>query len=113
MSASLKLVFYLAVLNFTCTRNIFLRASGKIFITFQRVYLDKMKLYWSGKLYMTFLNICLWGCLFYSVTNVIVYVVLKGSLLVFGHRALTAMPSFWNSSAMPSAHMDMPYLEIV
>lgn len=32
---------------------------------------------------------------------------------VLGQRALTAMPSLRNSSAMPSTHIDMPYLAIV
>ena len=32
---------------------------------------------------------------------------------VRGHRALKAMPSLLNSSAMPSTHIDMPNLAMV
>ena len=35
------------------------------------------------------------------------------SLPVFGHSALTAMPSDLNSSDIPKTHMDIPYLAIV
>ena len=35
------------------------------------------------------------------------------AMVVAGHREFTAMPSARSSSAMPSVHWLMPYLEIV